>query len=438
MNNPSIIPEPTKDLLDTANLVREACLILSQATNSERVNALDCIAEALSLHSNEIVRANQLDIKESESNGISKALIARLKLDKDKLNNSIEGVKQVSLLNDPIGIRQLHTQLDDRLDLERVTVPLGVIGVIFEARPDAVIQIASLAVRSGNGAILKGGSEALRTNESIIKAIKIGLKNSSISPQSIALLTTRKESLSLLKLNGMVDLIIPRGSNELVNFIQKNTLIPVLGHADGICHLFVDHACDLKKAIKIAIDSKTHYPAACNTIETLLVHRKIASEFLKYAIPEFSKLNVELRGDIEAVNLGVQNHAQDHDWKTEYLDLILSIKIVNSIDEAINHIRSYGSRHTDAIVTDDISNANKFLSSVDSSGVFLNCSTRFADGYRYGFGAEVGISTQTLPPRGPVGLEGLVTYRYILRGDGHVASDYTQGKNSFTHKKLAL
>jgi glutamate-5-semialdehyde dehydrogenase len=252
------------------------------------------------------------------------------------------------------------------------------------------------------------------------------------------LLTSRQESLGLLKLDGLVDLIIPRGSNELVRFIQDHTRIPVLGHADGICHLFVDRVADLDLALTVALDSKIQYPAACNAIETLLVDAAIAPAFLHRAVAAFAEAGVELRGDAAAMALGVSHAASDEDWRTEYSDLILSVKVVPDLDAALDHIARYGSRHTDAICTEDVATADRFLASVDSAGVYLNCSTRFADGFRYGFGAEVGISTQTLPPRGPVGLEGLVTYRYRLRGEGHIAADYASGMRQFSHRSLPL
>ena len=274
------------------------------------------------------------------------------------------------------------------------------------------------------------------TNEAIVEALHEGLNNSNIPANSLCLLTTRKESLSLLLLDKFVDLIIPRGSNELVKFIQDNTRIPVLGHADGICHLYIDSDVDLAQALDIAIDSKCQYPAACNAIETLLLHENIASTFLKVALPVFKKEGVKLVGDEISQASGVEDKAEEIDWSTEYLELKLSIKVVSCIAEAIEHIRLFGSRHTDAIVTNNKKTAQEFMLSVDSSGVYHNCSTRFADGFRYGFGAEVGISTQTLPPRGPVGLEGLVTYRYFLKGQGHVASDYSSGSRTFSHIDL--
>ncbi len=434
----SSVPEPSNELLKTAQDVRKASVSLSQTSDSQRQSALLSMADALGARSKEIVNANNEDLERSNNEGLGKALLERLKLDQNKLENSIDGVKKVALLADPLGIRQIKRELDKSLLLERITVPLGVIGVIFEARPDALIQIASLAVRSGNGAILKGGAEASCTNLEIMKALQEGLASSDVPSSALSLLTTRQESLALLKLEGLVDLIIPRGSNELVRFIQDNTRIPVLGHADGICHLYIDSDADLEQSLRVAIDSKTQYPAACNSIETLLIHADIASSFLSIAIPAFQELGVTLRGDPESKSLGIMESANEEDWSTEYLDLILSVKIVRNLSEALEHIRLYGSRHTEAICTTNQSVASTFLRSVDSSGVFHNCSTRFADGFRYGLGAEVGISTQTLPPRGPVGLEGLVTYRYMLVGDGHLASDFGTGKKSFIHKDLPL
>mgnify|MGYP001374901371 CR=1 FL=1 len=438
MTDPYVIPEPTNDLIERSLAVKRASTALSQSSNKQRQAALLAMANSLEAKASEILKANMDDVSRASNTGLGDALLARLKLSKSKLEEAIQGVRKVSTLPDPIGLRQLNRELYKGLSLERVTVPLGVLGVIFESRPDAVMQIASLAIRSGNGAILKGGSEASFTNEVIVSALQHGLKNTDINSHSLCLLTTRNESLSLLRLEQTVDLIIPRGSNQLVRFIQENTRIPVLGHADGICHLYVDSAVDLNQALSIAIDSKCQYPAACNAIETLLVHEAIAPSFLPIAVPAFHKLGVSLVGDEHSNKLGVENLANESDWSTEYLDLKLSIKIVSSIEEALEHIRCFGSKHTDAIVTNDNDVATKFLLSVDSAGVYHNCSTRFADGFRYGFGAEVGISTQTLPPRGPVGLEGLVTYKYFLRGDGHLAKDFASGEKDFTHVDLPL
>jgi glutamate-5-semialdehyde dehydrogenase len=439
MNSPTpAVPDPSPELLQRAAAVRRSAMALGQCSDQQRRAAVAAMAEALEANRVAILAANQADLEAAAADGLAPSLVARLKLDGAKLDGAIAGVRQVAALADPIGRRQLHTELDTGLVLERVTVPLGVVGVIFEARPDAVMQIASLAIRSGNGAILKGGREASRSCAAILEALQAGLAASAVAPQALELLTSREESLALLKLDGLVDLIIPRGSNALVRFIQENTRIPVLGHADGICHLYVDEAADLDEALRVALDAKTQYPAACNAIETLLVHSAVAGRFLPPAAAAFATAGVELRGDAAARAHGVPHPASDADWRTEYADLILAVKVVSSLDEALEHIRCYSSRHTEAICTTNAATAERFLASVDSAGVFLNCSTRFADGFRYGFGAEVGISTQTLPPRGPVGLEGLVTYRYRLRGEGHIAADYASGERTFSHRSLPL
>jgi glutamate-5-semialdehyde dehydrogenase len=457
------VPEPSPELLQRAARVRRAAMALGQWSDAERRAAVLAMASALESDRESILAANQADMEAAASDGLAPALMARLKVDGAKLDAAIAGVRQVAALADPLGRRQLHTELDQGLVLERLTVPLGVLGVIFEARPDAAIQIASLAIRSGNGAILKGGREASRSCAAIMAALRQGLGSSipqtipapgnpvamdQVAGDSVAgdlmaasaleLLTSREESLALLKLDGLVDLIIPRGSNALVRFIQDNTRIPVLGHADGICHLYVDVAADLEQALRVAIDAKTQYPAACNAIETLLVHEQIAPSFIPRAIEAFSAAGVELRGDAAAMALGISHAATEEDWSCEYSDLVLAVKLVPDLEAAIEHIGRYGSRHTDAICTTDAQAANRFLAAVNSAGVYLNCSTRFADGFRYGFGAEVGISTQTLPPRGPVGLEGLVTYRYRLRGEGHIAADYASGARQFSHRGLPL
>ena len=432
------VTEPSPELLRLATAVRRAATALGQTDDAQRQQALESMAAALQRHTDAIVEANRQDLEQAVTEGLAPALVTRLKLDAGKLAGAIDGVRQVATLPDPLGVRQLHRELDEGLVLERISVPLGVLGVIFEARPDAVIQIASLAIRSGNGAILKGGSEANRTNRAVIEALQQGLEGTAVSADALALLTTRQESLALLRLDGLVDLIIPRGSNALVRFIQDNTRIPVLGHADGVCHLYVDAQVDIPQAVRIAIDSKTQYPAACNAIETLLVHQDSAPAFLAAAVPALEAAGVRLRGDSRSQSLGVAEAATMEDWDREYLDLILAVRVVRDLDEALEHIRRHGSRHTEAIATRDVATAERFLRAVDSAGVYHNCSTRFADGFRYGFGAEVGISTQTLPPRGPVGLEGLVTYRYRLRGEGHVAADFAEGRRRFSHRDLGV
>tara|TARA_Y100001934_G_scaffold182321_1_gene215629 strand:- start:116 stop:1426 length:1311 start_codon:yes stop_codon:yes gene_type:complete len=430
------ISKPDIELKEKALKVRKAATKICQNSNDQRMDALNQMADSLVNYSDEILEANDYDFNKAKKKGISQSLLSRLKLSKDKLLHGIEGVRKVRDLSDPIGQVQINKKLASGLILQRKTVPIGVIGVIFESRPDAFIQISSLALRSGNAAILKGGSEASQTNEAIFNALRSGLNRSSLDGNALCLLTSRKDSLSMLHLDKEISLIIPRGSNELVKFIQSNTRIPVLGHADGICHLYIDYESDINLGIKVALDSKVQYPAACNAIETLLIHKDIAKEFLSKAIPIFDSQKIELRGDSKSISFGVKLSAESQDWSTEYLDLILSVKIVDDLNDAIEHIQTFGSKHTDGIITDNYKTASLFMNAVDSAGVFHNCSTRFADGFRYGFGAEVGISTQSLPPRGPVGLEGLVTYKYFLTGEGHIVDDFSSGKEKFIHEDL--
>ncbi len=427
-----------------AQQTRQAARQLARCSTQERQAAVLAIAAALEAATPQILAANQADCEAAQADGIGSALYARLKLDATKLQAAIAGVRDVAQLPDPIGAVQIHRELDTGLILQRYTCPLGVLGVIFEARPDAVIQIASLAIKSGNGVILKGGQEAVRSCTALVAAIQQGLAQTSVDPTAVLLLTTRSETLELLQLDRWVDLIIPRGSNSFVRFVQENTRIPVLGHADGICHLYIDAEADLDQAVAIAVDAKVQYPAACNAIETLLVHAGIAANFLPLVVPALQARGVEVRVDSASrqvlgnrVLTASLVDATEADWATEYSDLILAIKVVPDLTAAIDHINTYGSRHTEAIVTRNPQTAQDFIAQVDAAGVFHNCSTRFADGFRYGFGAEVGISTQKLPPRGPVGLEGLVTYKYQLVGDGHLCATYV-GPNArpFHHQDL--
>lgn len=424
-------------LTSIAQETRLAARHLATLSSEDKQEAIEAVAQALESAAFEIVAANRADCDAAEVAGLPSPSIARLRLDDGKLKAAIAGVRDVASLPDPIGVVDINRELDTGLILKRVSCPLGVLGVIFEARPDALIQISSLAIKSGNGVILKCGQEAVRTCQALIRAIHLGLGYTEISPAVVQLLTTREQTLELLKLDQYVDLIIPRGSNSFVRFVQENTRIPVLGHAEGICHLYIDEAAELGKAVDITVDAKTQYPAACNAIETLLVHKSIAPDFLPLVAAALQTRQVQLRGDERTRQILPMEPATEADWATEYSDLVLSIKIVDSLEDAIAHINTYGSRHTEAIVTENTSAANTFIAQVDAAGVYHNCSTRFADGFRYGFGAEVGISTQKMPPRGPVGLEGLVTYKYQLVGDGHVVTSYS-GKNakSFTHRDL--
>ncbi|MBN3958310.1 glutamate-5-semialdehyde dehydrogenase [Nostoc sp. NMS8] len=427
-------------LIAIAAQTRKAASKLAILSTEAKNQAIEAIAQALESARDEILQANIADCKAATAEGIPKPLYKRLQLDEHKLRDAIVGVRDVGKLADPIGKVQIHRELDTGLVLKRVTCPLGVVGIIFEARPEAAIQIVSLAIKSGNGVILKCGKEAVRSCEAIVKAIKQGLSQTTVNPDAVQLLTTREETLELLKLDKYVDLIIPRGSNSFVRFVQENTRIPVLGHADGICHLYIDKTADISKAVPITVDAKAQYPAVCNAIETLLVHSSIATEFLPKVAEALQELQVELRGDKRTLKILPNiKAAREIDWETEYNDFILSIKIVDSIEDAIAHINEYGSRHTDAIITEDLASVETFFGLVNSANIFHNCSTRFSDGFRYGFGAEVGISTQQMPPRGPVGLEGLVTYKYQMTGDGHIVATYTgENAKAFTHQDFEI
>jgi glutamate-5-semialdehyde dehydrogenase len=429
----------SNSVLEMTILAKQATISLAgHATGEMRNQALLKIAQELQENSEQILAANVLDCQEAKGE-IPESLYARLKLGENKLNEAIKGIYDLIKLDDPVGKVDLHRELDTGLVLKRVSTPLGLLGVIFEARPEALIQITCLAIKSSNGVILKGGKEATNTCQTLVKLIKQALKQTEISPDLVQLLTTREEIGALLTLDEYIDLIIPRGSNSFVRYVQQNTQIPVLGHADGICHLYIDQAAELQKAIDITVDAKTQYPSACNTIETLLIHKDIAASCLPPLATALEQKQVELRGDEIVCRIIQAKPATAEDWKTEYADLILSLKVVDSLEEAIEHINTYGSRHTDAIVSQDEAAIKLFLSKVDAAGVFANCSTRFADGFRYGFGAEVGISTQKMPPRGPVGLEGLVTYKYQLVGDGQIVANYS-GANArpFTHKTFKI
>ncbi|NJK35207.1 MAG: glutamate-5-semialdehyde dehydrogenase [Oscillatoriales cyanobacterium SM2_2_1] len=409
---------------------RVAAKLLARLEATARNNALEAIAQAIETHVEEILAANAVDVTEAIAQALPTALVRRLKLDRHKVRDMAAGVRDVARLIDPIGVRHVRRRLAEDLVLERVTCPLGVLGVIFESRPDAVPQIVSLAVKSGNGVLLKGGTEALHSCTVLVEVIQSALMATVVPPAMVQLLTTRAEITELLGMEGNIDLIIPRGSNQFVRFIQERTRIPVLGHADGLCHLYVDRElpgeADLDMAVAIAVDSKTQYPAACNAIETLLVHRDIAPDFLPRVAAALTEQSVALRGcDRTRELVPSVVAATEADWATEYCDLVLAIRVVADLEAAITHINTYGSRHTEVIVTRDAQAAVQFRQDVNAAGVYTNCSSRFADGYRYGFGAEVGISTQVMPPRGPVGVEGLVTYKYHLVGNGAIIASFT-------------
>ena len=423
------------DFTDSIKKVKQCSFIMASKSEETRNNALSTIIDALDKNKHAIFEANSLDLASAENSSLPAPIINRLKFDACKLNDCTKGIKNMIALDDPLFKELLKRELDENLILTKTTCPIGVIGVIFESRPDALIQIASLCVKSGNCVVLKGGSEAKNTNRILFDIIYKAAVSSGL-PEGFAVLIEDRAGIDkLLVCHDYVDLLIPRGSNEFVQYIMNNSKIPVMGHADGICHIYVDGAASIEKAVPIIIDSKTQYVSACNTAETLLVHRDIAGILLP-ALHDASGSKIKYRCDTKSMSLIPCEAATEEDFKTEYLDYILSVKIVDSIDEAIEHINRYGSHHTDCIITEDKDSAIKFMSLVDSAGVYQNCSTRFADGFRYGFGAEVGISTSKLHARGPVGLDGLVTYKYSLVGDGHIVSDYANGTSSFNFKDL--
>ena len=396
-----------------------------------RNQALANIARVLLENQEDIFRANEQDLAEALENDIPEAVVKRLKFNIEKLTGVVKGIEELIGLSDKVYETQLVRQLDEGLTLVRESCPIGVIGVIFEARPDALVQIASLCIKSGNCAILKGGSETKHTNKTVFSLIYHAATESGLPENCLFQAEQRDEISELLACHESVDLLIPRGSNAFVQYIMNNTRIPVMGHADGICHIYVDKDFDIGKAIPVIVDAKTQYTAVCNAVETLLVHKDAVDALMPRLNEAFRARNVELRATADIADRYGCKLATDADFATEYLDLIISAKTVADIDEAILHINKYGSHHTDCIVTEDSEAAEHFMRMVDSAGVYQNCSTRFADGFRYGFGAEVGVSTGKIHARGPVGLEGLLTYKYKLYGNGQVVADYVSGKKAF-------
>jgi len=436
--------KPRADVASLAHSAREASRRLALLSDESRKAALLAIADALEANADRILAANAKDCAAAEkllSNGeMTQALFSRLRIKDTGIGEMAARVREVARLPDPLGKRLAVTELDQGLILHKESCPLGVIAVVFESRPDVVPQIASLALKSGNAVLLKGGVEAANSNESIVAIWTETLRGFPEVPQeSIRLLQSRADVMDLLSLQGEVDLLIPRGSKEFVAYIEQHSGIPVLGHGEGICHVYVDRAADLNKAVAIMMDSKVQYPAACNSVETLLVHADIATTFLPKVVAELEKANVEVRGCPRVLALLPEiklASAVEQDWSTEYSDLILSVKVIDSLEQALEHIHRYGSKHTECIVTEDQAVAERFMQEVDAAGVFHNASTRFADGYRYGLGAEVGISNGKLHARGPMGIEGLTTYKYKLRGNGHIVSEYSTGARQFKHLPL--
>lgn len=438
-------PDKTmSSVIEAAKKAKLASSTLARLATEEKNRALVAVARAVEANAQAIIEANREDLKAAEplveKGEMAESLYRRLKLDERKIGDIVAGIEQVALLEDPVGKITLATELDEGLRLYRVNCPVGVVGVVFESRPDALAQISSLCLKSSNAVLLKGGREAERSNRALFAIIQQASAHAGLPGDAMVLLESREDVNEMLKAEGYVDLIIPRGSNALVRFVQQNTTIPVLGHAEGICHIYVDRAADLDKAYEIAMDAKLDYPAACNAVETLLIHSHVAREFLPRIVTALQARGVEVRCDErsrQVFEITYAAGASDEDWKTEYCDLILSVKVVSGMDEAIRHINQYGSHHTDAIITQDTERFEQFFAEVDSAGIYLNASTRFADGFRYGFGAEVGISTGKLHPRGPVGLEGLVTYKYKLLGSGQTVGQYAgPDARRFSHKPI--
>lgn len=414
------------NFIELAQKAKSASKKLATVSTSLKNLALKNIANAIKERQNEIFEANRIDLETAEelvnSGKLSNSTFKRLKLDDNKMRDMIQGIFDIIGLDDPIGKILLKRELDEGLILTKKSCPIGVLGIIFEARPDVISQISALAIKSSNAVILKGGKESVNTNKKIMAIIQEALSKTEDFPKdAITQVFTRDDVAEMLKQDKYIDLIIPRGGNSLVKFIKENTSIPVLGHADGICHIFVDESADLDKAKRIIIDAKTQYPSACNSVETLLIHKDF--KFTEDLLDSLIKASIRLVKEPDS-------------WHKEYSDTILSVKIVDSLNDAIEHINTYSSGHTESIITEDKDNAELFMQSVDSAGVYHNVSTRFADGFRYGFGAEVGISTNKTHARGPVGLEGLTIYKYNIEGSGHIVKEYSDGTKSFHHKDL--
>ncbi|KAJ3175935.1 hypothetical protein HDU87_005599 [Geranomyces variabilis] len=439
--------------MELAQESRRASLALQSATAAHKSAALLRIHDLLAERKDRILEANRQDLeiarKELEAGRITNALYKRLDLSVgDKYASLLQGVLDVDKLDDPTGQVSLARRLDTGLDLYKVSCPVGVLLIIFESRPEVVVQISCLALKSSNAVILKGGKEATHSNQALFEVIQEALASlapdvqENIPPASVQLVTSRDEIASLLSLDAYIDLVIPRGSKQLVQYVQGATRIPVLGHADGICSVYIDASADVAKALSVVVDSKCTYPAACNSVETLLLHVDVLPMLPKIA-SALGRNGVQLRMDPQSLaSTGTADVAtmpsSPADYDTEFLELVLAVKTVRSLEEAIAHVNEHGSHHTDCIVTESSENADMYMRKVDAAGVYWNASTRFADGFRYGFGAEIGVSTNKTHARGPVGLEGLVIYKYRLYGSGSATADYGEGKKAYKHEPIAL
>ena len=415
---------------------RNACYQLSVAPAEQRNRAILALSRILYDRAERIDQANREDIRTAEAEHLAAPLLHRLIFDEKKMKQTCDGLNDLAALPDPLGSTTYAMEITEGLSVYRVVCPIGVIGVIFESRPDALIQIASLCIKSGNAVLLKGGREALQTNRILCDCVRDALAEAGLPADTAQLLETREDVASMLKEDGLIDLIIPRGSRQFVRYIMDNSRIPVLGHSDGICHVYIDEFADPAKAVPVTVDSKAQNVSVCNAAETILIHEKIAATVLPPLCEALRKAGVEIRGDEAVAALVPCSPASEQDWETEYLDYIVSIRTVSSLQEAVDHINRYGSHHTDCICTEDPDNASAFMKRVDSAGVYWNVSTRFADGFVYGFGAEVGIATGKIHARGPMGLEGLTTYKYKLIGQGQTMAEMKSGARSYTHKTL--
>ncbi len=414
------------DINEIVKYANVAKIKLASLDTNKKNEALKNIAQNIEANKDKIYSANKKDLEYAqklvEEGKLTKAVYGRLKLDENKMRDMIKGIYDVTELEDPSNKVLWTRELDEGLILKKITAPIGVLGIIFEARPDVIAQISSLAIKSGNAVILKGGSEANNTNSAIFEIITEALNKTDCFPKNaVNLVYSHDDIKQMLDMEGFIDLIIPRGSNKLVKYIQENTKIPVLGHASGICHIFIDKSADFDMVKNICIDAKIQYPTACNAVETILVHK----DFPKYD---------ELKKALEDAGIKIIENPEKFD--VEYSDTIVTLKKIDSLDDAVEHVNTYGSHHTDAIITNDSKSAEIFTDNVDSAGVFVNVSTRFSDGFRYGFGAEVGISTNKTHARGPVGLDGLCIYKYKLTGKGQIVGDYAKGIKTFKHKDI--
>ncbi len=423
-----------KTMMEATRAMKADSYKMAALSLDTRNNILKSVKDALLKNAAEIFKANATDIAAAETDNIAASVKKRLKFDEVKLKDVVAGIDQLMGLKDPIGHLQLNRQLDQDLILKRVSCPIGVVGIIFEARPDAMVQISSLCIKSGNCAVLKGGKETAHTNKILFDLIYRAAVENGAPDNCLIQAQGHNEIDELLACNKYVDLLIPRGSNSFVQYIMNNTKIPVMGHADGICHTYIDKDADMAKALRIIVDAKTQYTAACNATETLLVDKALGKDKLNQLAKALLDAKVSLHGDAQLQELLAPLAVADmpeSSYATEYLDMAISIRLVDGVDEAIDHINSYGSHHTDCIVTENDETAERFMALVDSAGCYLNASTRFADGFRYGFGAEVGISTSKIHARGPVGLEGLTTYKYKLYGNGSIVGEYASGQKQF-------